>query len=487
MNDRKEKSGQRMRLVYDAVVEGIARREWKPGDKLPSVRIQSERLKVHRLTVLKAYRKLKDEGIIEVKYKSGYFVCRVPAAVPTPGAGIPDDRLHWDYGVHKSTVNRNRAMEFQSQSVEYQMSKALIDPKLLPNRYLSNHVRQVFDIYPKVLSTYSDVMGDLELREAMAGYFLQKHGIVAGADEMMVTTGAQQAIDLVSRSLVKPGDTVLIETPTYGPAIELFRQQNAKLIPIPISQEGYDLDRVEQIMNRHRPRLFYVNPTFHNPTGFTVPSPQRKRLVELAESYQCILVEDDINHDIYFECVPPPPLFFYDTEGYVVYIRSFSKYVAPGLRVAFLTARPPVMNCLVPMKALTDHGSPLLGQKIFQHYFFSDRLQAHIAKLRTALQLRKEKMEAQLAGTGWQWASPKGGLNLWIRLPEEITAESLLERCLNRSVAFLPGAICDPLGLLNNRIRLSYSFINEPQLEEGIKRLIAAADTLKGIDNTRGT
>ncbi|WP_410768091.1 PLP-dependent aminotransferase family protein [Fontibacillus sp. BL9] len=486
MNDREEKSGQRMQLVYDAVVEGIAKRDWKPGDKLPSVRIQSERLKVHRLTVLKAYRKLRDEGIIEVKYKSGYFVCGEQAAHEA-GFSKADDRRPWDYQVHMSAVGRSRATEIQNQNMEYQMSKALIDPNLLPNRYLSNYVRQVFDLYPKVLSSYSDVMGDPGLREVMASYFLQKNGIVIGPDELMVTTGAQQAIDLVSRSLVKPGDPVLIERPTYGPAIDLFRQQKVNLIPIPISPEGYDLDQLEVIMKQYRPRLFYMNPTFHNPTGFTVPAFQRKRLVELAESYQCILVEDDVSHDVYFEKAPPPPLFFYDTEGYVVYIRSFSKYVAPGLRVAFLSARPPLMSSLVPMKALTDHGSPLLGQKIFQHYFFSDRLQEHIAKLRTALQLRKEKMEAQLAETGWQWLSPMGGLNLWVQLPGAISAEELLQRSLDHSVAFIPGTVCDPLGQLNDRIRLSYSFIKESQIEEGIKRLIAAAATLKGAGSPRGT
>ncbi|MCZ8512773.1 PLP-dependent aminotransferase family protein [Paenibacillus filicis] len=194
----------------------------------------------------------------------------------------------------KVYANRSRLSEIQRLPVRYRMSEALIDPDLLPNMYLSNHVKQIFDLYPRVLSTYSTVMGDPELREAMARFFTRQQGIAVSAEELMITTGSQQAIDLVSRSLLKPGDTVLIERPTYSPAIDVFLNQNIRLIPIEITSEGYDLAQVEQFMKQEKPRLFYMNPTFHNPTGFTVPASQRKLLVELAERYQCILVEDDV-------------------------------------------------------------------------------------------------------------------------------------------------------------------------------------------------
>ncbi|UUZ80338.1 PLP-dependent aminotransferase family protein [Paenibacillus sp. P26] len=395
----------RVQAVCDAVVDGIKREEWKPHDKSPSLRLMAERLKVNRLTVMKAYQKLKDDGIVEVKYKSGYFVCGRDSGAPDRSVANEP----WDYQARKVYINRSRLADIHRVAVDYQMSEALIDPNLLPNMYMSSYVKQVFDLHPKPLSTYSTVMGDPELREAMGHFFMQKHGIAAHPDELMITTGSQQAIDLVSRSLVKPGDTVLIERPTYSPAIDVFAQQNIRLIPVSITPDGYDLEMVEQVMKHEKPRLFYMNPTFHNPTGFTVPVVQRKALVELAERYQCILVEDDVYHDIYFGDPPPPPLFFYDTEGYVIYIRSFSKYVAPGLRVSVLAARPSLMSGITPVKALTDNGTPPLNQKMFQHYFFSNRLQEHVAKLRIALQIRKEKMEELLAETGWHWTSPNGG------------------------------------------------------------------------------
>lgn len=193
---------------------------------------------------------------------------------------------------------------------------------------------------------------------------------------------------------------------------------------------------------------------------------------ELAEQYQCLLVEDDPFHDIYFEDPPPPPLFKYDTNGYVMYIRSYSKYIAPGLRIAVVACRQPLMKILLTAKSLADNGTPLLNQKMFLHYFMSDRMQQHLEKLRIALSIRKEKMEEVLKETKWEWMSPSGGLNLWVKLPENINAEALLAKCLSESISIVPGSICDPLKQLQSWIRLSYSFMNEQQLQEGLRKLI---------------
>ncbi|MFD0669884.1 PLP-dependent aminotransferase family protein [Cohnella sp. GCM10027633] len=459
--------------VHEAVRAGIEAAEWKRHDRLPSVRAMAQRMQVNRLTVLKAYRLLTEEGLLYVKYKSGYFVGPQAAAE----AELKGEQ-GWSYRAKSVYVNRSRLSDIHRLPVDYQMAEALIDPQLLPNAYMSNHVKEVFDLYPRVLSTYSTVMGDLDLREAMARFYLDQYRISVSADELMVTTGSQQAIDLISRALVKPGDKVLMERPTYSPAIDAFLQHRIELFAVEVTPGGYDMDEIEAVMRRERPRLFYMNPTFQNPTGYTVPVHQRKQLIELAERYDCLLVEDDVYQDIYFGNPPPSPLFYYDTEGYVIYIRSFSKYVAPGLRIAMLAARPSVMSSIEPVKALADNGTPLLNQKIFQHYFFSSRLQEHVVKLRTALDIRRAKMEQLLAGTGWRYDSPQGGLNLWVQVPPALSVEELLRGSIERSLAFVPGSICDPLGGMEDRIRLSYSMLNEAKLTEGIRRLVSLAEEL---------
>lgn len=454
--------------VYDYLLDRIRRGEWKAHEKLPSIRVLAAEFEVHRLTVFKAYQLLKQNNKVYVKDKSGYYV--QPAS--TLPVSAQQDPIVSAY-VHESCLS-----EIHQVEAVYQFSKALLDPNLLPNRYFSEYVKKVFDLYPKVLGTYSTTQGDLELREELRRYFADRHHFDVTNDEILITSGSQEAIDLMARVLIKPRDTVLMERPTYSPAIDVFRRQGANIVPIEIYPYGYRLDQVEELMRTYKPRLFYLNPTFQNPTGYTVPAEQRKRLVDLAAQYQCLLVEDDSCPDIYFGKEPPPPFFAYDTAGYVLYIRSFSKYVAPGLSIAMVTCRPGLMKYLVKAKSLSDNGTPLLNQKIFLHYFFSERMQQHLGKLRTALAVRKDIMEEELSDTGWQWSSPAGGFNLWIQLPESTPMEALLGKSMEQSISFVPGSICDPLREMNSWIRMSYAYLNEQQLREGLQRFVSLFNRL---------
>jgi DNA-binding transcriptional MocR family regulator len=456
--------------VYDYLLDRIRRGEWKAHDKLPSVRALAAEFGVHRLTVFKAYQWLKQNHKVYVKDKSGYYV--QPGSLLPPAA--QQDPIVSAY-VHESHLS-----EIHQAEAAYQFSKALIDPNLLPNRYFSEYVKKVFDLYPKVLGTYATTQGDAELREALCRYFAGRYRFDLTPDELLITCGSQEAIDLIARVLVKPRDTVLLERPTYSPAIDVFRRQGARIVPVEIYPDGYRLDQVEEFMRLYKPRLFYINPTFQNPTGYTVPAEQRKRLVDLAAEHQCLLIEDDPCPDIYFGKEPPPPFFAYDTSGYTIYIRSFSKYVAPGLSIATVACRPGLMNYLIKAKSLSDSGTPLLNQKIFLHYFFSERMQRHLEKLRTALAVRKDIMEEELAGTGWEWRSPEGGFNLWVQLPESTPMEELLVTSRERSITFVPGSICDPLRELKPWIRMSYSFLNERQLREGVRRFVGLYRELSG-------
>ncbi|MFJ7406369.1 MULTISPECIES: PLP-dependent aminotransferase family protein [unclassified Lysinibacillus] len=456
--------------VYDYVLHRIERNEWKEHEKIPSVRQLALEMNIHRLTVLKAYRLLKQHDKVYVKDKVGYFVqCDLTKN---------SELSYQDNPIISAYVQKNHLSEIHQSPVSYNFSQALIDPNLLPNHYFSDYVKKVFDLYPKVLATYSTVQGDLELRETLTQYFINQYKTHLHADNLLITSGSQQAIHIIAQTFIKPRDVVLFERPSYSAAIDIFRAQGAHIVTVDIHPEGYDLNQVEYYMKQYKPRLFYVNPTFHNPTGYTVSVEQRKRLIELAEQYRCLLIEDDAYHDIYFDYAPPPPLYTFDTAGTVIYIRSFCKYISPGLRIATVICQPSLMNLLLTEKSLADNGSPLLNQKIFLHYFSSLRLQQHLEKIRIALQIRKEIMEEELAETGWQWVSPNGGLNLWVQLPDQLSTEILLSKSIEQSISFVPGQICDPLKQQSSWIRLSYSYANEKQIREGIKRLITVAQSL---------
>ncbi|MFJ7729436.1 PLP-dependent aminotransferase family protein [Neobacillus sp. NPDC097160] len=454
--------------VYDYVLHRIERNEWKEHQKLPSVRQLASEMNLHRLTVLKAYQLLKQHDKVYVKDKVGYFV----------QANMTKNLEYLDNPIVSAYVQKNHLSEIHQSPVSYHFSQALIDPNLLPNQYFSGYVKKVFDLYPKVLATYSTVQGDLELREALTQYFINQYKTHLNPDDLLITSGSQQAIHLIAQTFIKSGDTVLFERPSYSAAIDIFRAQGAQIITVDIHPDGYDFEQVERYLKQYKPRLFYLNPTFHNPTGYTVSVGQRKKLVELAEQYRCLLIEDDAYHDIYFDHAPPPPIYTYDTAGTVIYIRSFCKYISPGLRIATVICQSSLMKSLITVKSLTDNGSPLLNQKIFLHYFSSLRMQQHLEKLRIALQIRKEIMEEELAVTDWKWNSPKGGLNLWVQLPDNLPTELLLTKSIEQSISFVPGQVCDPLKQLSSWIRLSYSYANEKQLSEGVKRFVAVAQSL---------
>lgn len=460
-----EQNSPLFRQVYQYMHNRMERGEWKAHDKLPSIRLLAEELKVHRLTVFKAYRELTEDGKVYVKDKSGYYVSPVSSLVEEAAEGT----------AVSAYMLANPMSDIQRIPVSYQFSQALIDPGLLPNLFLSEYVKKVFDLYPKVMGTYSSVQGDEELRVTLSRHFREKHKLQLSPGELLVTSGAQQAINLIAGIVLGPMDAVLVERPTYSVAMDIFRRLGARLVPVEITPEGYDLQQVEELMRRHRPRMFYMNPTHHNPTGYTVPARQRKLLVELAECYRCLLVEDDPFRDMYFTEEPPPPFFAYDTEGWVIYISSFSKYVAPGLRICAVGCRYPFMEQLITAKSLADNGTPILNQKIFLHYYTSPRLQQHLGKLRIALQVHKEIVEEELATTGWEWTTPQGGLNLWVKLPESISVSALFARSMEQSISFVPGEILDPLGEMKSWLRLSYSFASGDVLREGVRRLAALA------------
>ncbi|WP_238652382.1 PLP-dependent aminotransferase family protein [Paenibacillus piscarius] len=453
------------RQICEFMLNRMARGEWKAHDKLPSVRGLAEELGVHRLTVFKAYRALTENGKLYVRDKSGYYVAPGSRLEQTDEeeAAVPGYRVS------------SPMSDIQRMPVTYQFSQALIDPGLLPNLFLSDYVKKVFDLYPKVMGTYSTVQGDEELRSTLSRHFQGKYQLQLSAHELLITSGAQQAINLIAGIMLGPMDAVLVERPTYSVALDIFRRAGARLVAVEITPQGYDLAAVEELMRKVKPRMFYLNPTNHNPTGYTVPVEQRKLLVELAERYRCLLVEDDPFRDMYFGAEPPPPIFSYDTEGWVIYISSFSKYVAPGLRICAVACRHPFMDRLIAAKSLADNGTPLLNQKIFLHYYTSPRLQQHLGKLRIALQVHKELMEEALAATGWEWTTPQGGLNLWVKLPDSIPVDTLFARCMEQSVSFVPGELCDPQGTMKSWLRLSYSFASEALLREGMQRMITIA------------
>jgi 2-aminoadipate transaminase len=315
---------------------------------------------------------------------------------------------------------------------------------------------------------------------------LQGRGIEAAVEDLLVTTGSQQGLDLVARVLVDPGDVVLVELPTYTGAITAFRNVQAELVGVRQDASGIDIADLDRVVTRlrgegRRVRLLYVVPNFQNPTGLLMSRDTRTRLIEAAARLELLLVEDDPYGDLYFGDVAGSsdtrPVKSDDRDGRVIYLSSFSKTLAPGLRVAWIAAPAELASKFEVAKQAADICSGAFDQRLVWQAIERGVLAAQGPRLRAMYRARRDAMETALRaslGDLARWSTPRGGFFIWAALPAELDAEALLERATRKGVIYVVGSAFYVDGSGRNLLRLSFS---QPPIErtaEGIGRLAAA-------------
>ncbi|ULT57404.1 PLP-dependent aminotransferase family protein [Neobacillus drentensis] len=456
--------------IYQSIVDRIRSGLLEEGLTLPSVRNLSKQLEVSLVTVVKAYKQLEQDGFITSTQGKGTFVNAKIKEEMGEKEAIPS--YDWQLSL-QDYLPRSQFARYHIGTQKVHLSSSMIDPKLLPNRYFEHEVQRVLSENPELLSLYGDIQGDSQLRSKMSEY-LKRTGVLSTPENILVTSGLQQGIDLIARTFVGPGDVVVMEAPTYPGAIDIFSGRGATILTVPIDKDGMRIDILQNVCEKHKPKIIFTIPTFHNPTGVVMTLKRRKQLLDIAQSIQCIIVEDDPCSEIYFEKKPPVPLKSMDQFGHVIYLRGLSKTIAPSCRIGILTASGSIFNRLLAAKANADLGSPLLTQKAILPLINSKRMVDHTKKLRTALRIRRDLVLELLtnhAPEGVSWLIPEGGLNLWINLPSSIDSHYLLLEAKKRQITFLPGSACYPAGQENNHLRVSYSYINEELLTHGITTL----------------
>ncbi|MGQ4677838.1 PLP-dependent aminotransferase family protein [Paenibacillus polymyxa] len=439
------------------------------GTKLPSIRHLSSLLAVSPVTVSKAYAELESMNLVTCTQGKGCYVAE--ASVPIYRERTQD--LSWQMSLIDYLPRAQLWRNFNhSRKATYSFHIAAIQPELLPTREIIADTQRLSSEHSDVMAAYGTFEGDLKLREVFADH-LSERGIPTVAEQLLVTSGAQQGIDLVARTFVGPGDVVYMEAPTYTGAIDVFTSRGAKVIMIPMDEQGMRIDILTRLCDTHPPKLIYTIPTFHNPTGVTLTVARRTQLLDLAQSYHCLIVEDDPFSDLYYKAKPPLSIKAHDQSGHVVYIKSFSKTVAPGCRIACVAATGSVMDRLVAAKSTTDLGSPLLTQKALLP-FIRNRLDQHFVSLREQIRDRLTVALNTLqryAPPEVAWYAPEGGLNLWIKLPSMVDIPEL-ERVADREgISFLPGAVCYAGGMDSNHIRISFSYADKETLKSGLRKL----------------
>jgi DNA-binding transcriptional MocR family regulator len=351
-------------------------------------------------------------------------------------------------------------------------------PDLLPVTELQQATRKVLDEHGPQALQYSTTEGYLPLREKIAQRMRSKLGIPAASEEILITTGSQQALDLTGKLFLDEGDTVLCESPTYMGAMSALQVFNPRWVEVPTDEEGMDVDALERRLEFcDRIKLIYVVPDFQNPTGITWSMERRRRFAEVVMKYPVAVVEDNAYGELRFEGMPLPPIKSFDTKGNIVYISTFSKILSPGMRIGWLMASSPLYEKYVILKQGSDLHTSTLCQMQVATYLDMFDIDKSLARMRAVYRDRRDAMIRALEREmpkGVRFSRPSGGLFLWMELPPHMDARELLRRALERNVAFVPGGGFFAKGNKENTLRLSYSTMPIARIEDGIRRLASA-------------
>ena len=347
-------------------------------------------------------------------------------------------------------------------------SNTALEPEVV-----SGLAQEALSKYGTSLLQYGATDGFNPFRES-AAEFLRGSMVHCEAKDILPTQGGTQAFDVLLKALINPGDAVLCESPTFLGAIQAMREYNARLIPMPTDDQGVIVEAAEELIKAHHPKLMYVIPTFQNPTGITLSLERRKALAALASKYGVVIAEDDPYRDLRYTGAALPPIQSFDEEGWVVYMSSFSKYVAPGLRVGAAAVRNPVLlRKMVIGKQSADTHSPLLTQAIVDAYLRKGLMPAHLARICGDY---RAQLDAMLDGfkyfpEGTVHTVPQGGLFVWAALPEGTDAMKVFSAAVENNVAFVPGTHFYTEGGHMNTLRLNFSMSDIPTIYEGMERL----------------
>ncbi len=323
---------------------------------------------------------------------------------------------------------------------------------------------------------YSATEGNRELRARIAERYTVR-GLPTRPEDILITTGSQQGLSLLATTLVDPGDVILVESPSYLAALQCFALAGAQLVAVPTDDDGVDLDALSALAAEHHPKAFYTVPTFQNPTGRTLDESNRRGLVAVAEAHGFRVIEDDPYAELRYSGAPVPSMAAMTDQDQVVCTGSFSKILAPGLRLGWIRTTAATKAALVVAKQAADLHTSTLDQAAAAHYLASGRLEAAVARSRAAYGLRRDAMLAGLAAAlppGSHWNSPDGGMFVWATVPAELDTAALLPGAIDHDVAFVPGAPFYPSAAPMNTMRLSFTTYPPEMITEGLHRLGAA-------------
>lgn len=425
------------RQLADQIIELIDEKVLKGEERLPSIKKLSNFLGVNIATVVKAYALLEEKDYIVKKPGSGCFV--------------------------KS--RKEKIINFASGTPSYDFFP-IDEFKKIINFVMDKDGAKAFE--------YTQGQGDPELRRELKKY-IQKYNINSHEEQIHVISGAQQGIDIIVKALLTQRDTVIIENPSYTGAIGAFKSRGVKLEGVALKNDGIDLKKLEETIRKTNPKILYVMPNFQNPTGTSYSGYQKNRLLELAKTYDFYILEDDYLSDLSFYSQDSRTLKSMDRDNKVIYIKSFSKIFMPGLRLGFLVVPEELQASILEAKLISDISTSGLLQRALKEYMRKGLWEQHIEALRDLYQKRfdlaLEKITKKMP-KAIKFTPPKGGLNFWFELPEEIEEKDFIENLEAMNVVVAPGHRFFHDNPERSYFRMSIANVEEKEIQKGLDRII---------------
>lgn len=485
------------RQIHAAVRGAVLAGALGEGARLPPERELAAALGVNRTTVMRAYQELAADGVVEARSGRGTIVCAPRAhsdlgagslALPGPahGAswllGLPAFG-HGNLGADPGLLRDVAAMGGRADLISFAAGTPA--PDLIPLDGLTEALCAGLARHGAAALGHGPVEGLPALREALALH-MARRGASVTPEEIVVLSGATQGLSLAARALIEPGDEVVVEAPTYVGTLQTFSAAGARLIGVPVDQEGLRVDLLAPILARRRVRLILVQSTLHNPTGATLSPPRRERLLALARRYGVPILDDDVYGELHYDEPLPQPLKAHDRDGLVLHLGSFSKTVAPGLRLGWLAAPAPVIARLVLAKQFSDLTTGALAQVAVSGFLAGGVYERHLAAVRAVYAARRAAMLAGLGPAAHHLhvaSSARGGFYLWCRLAAGRQARLLAAAAGREGVALLAGEAFYPPGMPGgedgqDHIRLSFSGNTPAAIAVGLSRLLPILERL---------
>jgi 2-aminoadipate transaminase len=462
----------------------------RPGDRIPASRELATMLGVHRTTVANAYAELESEGLIQGHVGRGTFIkgngnglkITPPAPAVLNGANgirwellFADERGEEVLSRLTASVPENALSFVMARPAEEHFP--IEELQICVNAVLRREGTEVLKLGP------SD--GYPPLKEALLD-LLRREGIAAKDENLLITDGCQQSLDLISKSFVRPGDSVILENPTYPGAVSIFNGARARCLAVPVRTHaepgtslGVDVEALEATLAANRVKLIVLTPDFQNPTGTSMPLASRRKLLDLAARYQVPVVEDHIYARLHAREERVPSLKHLDRANLVIHIDSFAKVAFPGLRVGWIVAPPAAIERLRQVKQTTDLHTDQLAQAVLAEFLRRGLFTKHVAKMRKVYASRLSALDEALRKhmpEETRWTRPEGGMCLWLELPPGFDASELLIHVKERGVLFAPGRYFYVQGPLPNTLRLGFAGLDEKQIARGVATI---ADLLR--------